>query len=378
MVGAGGVAAWGLSDQDGEITACVNRSTGQLRVVATAADCRSGSETPLVWNKQGVKGDPGPQGERGPTGEPGPQGVQGPQGEQGEKGDKGDPGEPGPQGERGLQGEQGPRGEVGPQGPAGAPVDGVCPSGQYLAGYQGGVLVCRDLPGDDEPGPVDADGDGVPSGEDCDDSDPAVSPLRPEAPGNGRDDDCDGLVDEGSVSGVVVNEVSDGEAGSSSTARFVELKNTSSSAVDLTGYKLVAVEEGDVARTLTFVDGVVLAPGEYHVLTTDPFSVGGGSSRQPVPMSFLPNSSADRGTTVGLFDAQDRRQDLVGFGFSFGGGPPWSYAGTEQPRFEGPSAPFVDEIGNLRSVSRVPDGRDSDDNRADLDTRSRTPGTPNL
>lgn len=43
---------------------------------------------------------------------------------------------------------------------------------------------------------VDADGDGSPAGTDCDDADPAVSPTAPEVC-DGRDQDCDGAVDEG-------------------------------------------------------------------------------------------------------------------------------------------------------------------------------------
>ena len=46
-----------------------------------------------------------------------------------------------------------------------------------------------------EGGPVDADGDGVPVGEDCDDHDASVWPGADERC-NGADDDCDGVVDE--------------------------------------------------------------------------------------------------------------------------------------------------------------------------------------
>jgi hypothetical protein len=47
----------------------------------------------------------------------------------------------------------------------------------------------------------DADGDGVPDGHcmdggDCDDTDPSVLPGHPEVCGNGKDDNCDGHVDE--------------------------------------------------------------------------------------------------------------------------------------------------------------------------------------
>jgi hypothetical protein len=53
--------------------------------------------------------------------------------------------------------------------------------------------------------PTDADGDGYPVGEDCNDADATVHPGASdpgpgpcgEPGGNGRDDDCDGLIDEG-------------------------------------------------------------------------------------------------------------------------------------------------------------------------------------
>ena len=61
------------------------------------------------------------------------------------------------------------------------------------------VLACR-TPEDTAPpvdtGPRDADGDGHPARQDCDDDDPAVFPGADELC-NGRDDDCDGDTDEG-------------------------------------------------------------------------------------------------------------------------------------------------------------------------------------
>jgi MYXO-CTERM domain-containing protein len=46
------------------------------------------------------------------------------------------------------------------------------------------------------PAPVDADGDGVAADKDCDDSDPARLPGATELC-NGKDDNCDGSIDEG-------------------------------------------------------------------------------------------------------------------------------------------------------------------------------------
>lgn len=102
------------------------------------------------------------------------------------------------------------------------PDDSQCDDGIYCNGRElcvpkrgceaGGVVTCQD----GDPCTIDTcieaardctrvlrdvDGDGVPDdhcvgGSDCDDTDPAVSSQRTEICGNGRDDDCDGQLDE--------------------------------------------------------------------------------------------------------------------------------------------------------------------------------------
>ena len=91
------------SSSSNEITGCVNKKTGALRI---ASKC-STSEKPISWNKIGPQGIQGPQGEpglKGETGTVGPQGI---------------PGLQGLKGEMGIAGPPGPVGPTGPQGPAG-------------------------------------------------------------------------------------------------------------------------------------------------------------------------------------------------------------------------------------------------------------------
>lgn len=82
------------SSSSNEITGCVNKKTGLLRI---ATKCTT-SEKPISWNKIGPQGIAGPQGLMGESGAVGPQGAKG---------------------EMGIAGPPGPVGPAGPQGPAG-------------------------------------------------------------------------------------------------------------------------------------------------------------------------------------------------------------------------------------------------------------------
>jgi hypothetical protein len=61
VLAAGGVAFATIPDSGGTIHGCYSKINGVLRVVDSASDCRTG-ETPIGWNQQGPKGDPGPPG----------------------------------------------------------------------------------------------------------------------------------------------------------------------------------------------------------------------------------------------------------------------------------------------------------------------------
>jgi hypothetical protein len=65
-----------------EIYACVNNSSGTVRIVGATTTCNK-AETSLAWSSQGPRGEAGPrgpEGPQGPQGSPGPRGPEGPPG----------------------------------------------------------------------------------------------------------------------------------------------------------------------------------------------------------------------------------------------------------------------------------------------------------
>src|SRR5215831_17305577 len=80
-----------------QIFACVNATSGAVRIVAQGVACRT-PETLVTWNVVGPQGPPGPA---GPAGAQGSAGPQGPQGMSGERGPFGPAGPPGSKGEPG-------------------------------------------------------------------------------------------------------------------------------------------------------------------------------------------------------------------------------------------------------------------------------------
>jgi len=98
-----------VASADGQIYACVNSNSGEVKLVPQNATCKN-NESLVVWNVAGPQGLIGPTGATGATG---PQGLQGPAGPTGA------------QGPIGLTGLQGPAGAQGAQGPAGGILSAV-------------------------------------------------------------------------------------------------------------------------------------------------------------------------------------------------------------------------------------------------------------
>jgi Phage Tail Collar Domain/Collagen triple helix repeat (20 copies) len=99
-----------------QVSACVNSTTGVVRIVSSTSLCVAG-ETGMTW---ALVGPAGIQGPIGPVGATGPAGPIGPAGATGAAGVVGPAGATGPKGSTGVAGPAGPAGPVGPAGATGA------------------------------------------------------------------------------------------------------------------------------------------------------------------------------------------------------------------------------------------------------------------
>lgn len=302
------------------IRACVNDTNGRVRIVAEKSGCRQ-HELAVVWNVQGPKGDPGP------TGPPGPEGPRGPAGADGMVGPAGAPGPAGPAGAQGTPGAQGLQGPQGPQGPKGD--SGVLASFDAVAG-----LACS-IAG--SAGKISLDWDAQRH---------AVLTCTPTSGGGGG------------AARVRVNEMQTGSNASASD-EFVELVNAGSSAADLSGWKLVyrsAAGTSDIVLA-TIPDGTTIPTGGFYLFG------GSAYAGQVPPNQAFSTSLAGTGGGVGIRDAGGTLVDSVGYGTA-------SNALVETAPVAAPPA------GS--SAARIPDGKDSDNNAADLTvTATPTPKASN-
>src|SRR6188768_302354 len=115
------------------IQACVQKDSGQLRIIGQNADCKKNEvkvQLPLTGSPalNITAGPRGPAGPQGPKGDPGPAG---PRGLPGERGTTGATGTTGISGATGLTGPMGPAGPAGPEGPIGpiGPMGPIGPTG---------------------------------------------------------------------------------------------------------------------------------------------------------------------------------------------------------------------------------------------------------
>ncbi|MGH3110918.1 MAG: lamin tail domain-containing protein, partial [Gaiellaceae bacterium] len=163
---------------------------------------------------------------------------------------------------------------------------------------------------------------------------------------------------------LVVNEV-DYDQPSTDTAEFVELKNVSSASIDLDGYAVELVNGigggASVYQTFALPD-TSLAAGDYFVVCANATTTTNCDLDVSPDENLIQNGAPDaiglrQGTT--LVDAV-------------------SYEGNSAPPYtEGSGDGLVDTADPVESLSRCPDGADSDENNADFRLSASTPGTAN-
>ena len=160
---------------------------------------------------------------------------------------------------------------------------------------------------------------------------------------------------------VRINEFSTGVEGAL-TDEFVEIHNAGSSAVDLSGYKLVyrsAAGTSDVSLG-ALPDGTTLAPGAFML-----FGGSGYAGAHPADRSFS-TSLASSGGGLGLRDPSGILVDSVAWGTATNA----LVEGAVTP------APAITPAPG-KSDARHPDGHDTNDNSADFTEGDPTPGSGN-
>jgi Lamin Tail Domain len=159
------------------------------------------------------------------------------------------------------------------------------------------------------------------------------------------------------TSGLVLNEVDYDQAGTDGDG-FVELKNTGTSPIDLAGVALVLVDGTDSAEYDREALTGTLDPGAYHVVAIDP-----------------QNGAPDG---VALIDIDD---GALLDALSYEGGITAALiSGTTYNLVEGTMLPatVVDSNSAAGSLSRIPDGADTNDAAADwVFTTTLTRGAAN-
>jgi predicted extracellular nuclease len=163
---------------------------------------------------------------------------------------------------------------------------------------------------------------------------------------------------------VVVNEV-DYDQASTDTAEFLELKNVSSSPIDLDSY-VVELVNGNAGGALIYdtidLPDVSLPAGDYFVVCANAATVANCDLDDAPETNFIQNGDPD---AIGL-----RNDGTLVDALSYGGNSGAPYA-------EGSGAGLDDNPDGTNGLSRCPDGTDTDVNNVDFSYRPSTPGTAN-
>ena len=199
--------------------------------------------------------------------------------------------------------------------------------------------------------------------------------VGPGGPGQEVVDGAVTLLEGGTAVGVVINEV-DYEQVGTDAAEFVEIYNPTASTLDLANVALVLVSSSSEYGRVDLAGP--LGPGKY-LLVASPNVSGpdAGVSRLPLPTST--NALRNGPAAVGLLDkSTGTLLDALSYG---GAVTAATVTGVMMPRnfVEGMATPAVDSNSAAGSLSRLPNGADTNNATADFKfTTTPTPGKPNI
>ncbi|MEJ2128889.1 MAG: lamin tail domain-containing protein [Woeseiaceae bacterium] len=161
---------------------------------------------------------------------------------------------------------------------------------------------------------------------------------------------------------LVINEI-DYDQPSTDAAEFIELKNVGAADVDLTGVTVVLVNgNGDSVYNTFALPAETLAPGDYFVICANPANTPGCDLDVSPNTNLVQNGAPD---AVAIMSGATQID-----GVSYEGDVPSVVEVSGAGLADSGSTPFV-------SISRFPDGVDTDQNNVDLSLRCTTPGKPN-
>ncbi|MCX7001264.1 MAG: endonuclease [Candidatus Sumerlaeota bacterium] len=171
---------------------------------------------------------------------------------------------------------------------------------------------------------------------------------------------------------IVINEIDYDDPGAD-THSFIELKNISQKTIDLSSIEVVGLTNSSTAIYFTYhLNSYLLDPGEYWVLGTTLDSADVAAYVHE-PMTAVPAvPSIQNGPNDGVFlrlaDSPDTIIDSV------------SYEGdTAHPAGSPDTGSAVtDTAVGLKSLSRIPDGSDTNDNAVDFSLQNASPGQANF
>lgn len=161
---------------------------------------------------------------------------------------------------------------------------------------------------------------------------------------------------------IIINEIDYDQAGTDN-AEFIELFNTSASSISLDGYFIDLINGGtDTVYRSIDLSGFDVGAAGYFVICNDTSLVANCNYDFTTSASWFQNGAPD---AVALYSGVNIIDSL-------------SYEGEMTGFTEGSVLAVADSTSITTSISRLPNGFDSNDNNLDFQLGCITPGTANI